>query len=701
MEASPFNRRSWASSSLRITAKELSLVSSRGQSNAIAERFSRYQKAAEEAQKNTDKKKLGLESFPRSFRSGNLSVLKKRWEQPPVKEKPTAAPRAPPRARLTPPPSATLSPSPFSSGAEEHPSPSKSPTSQGTCSHFQYPPRGEKEPEKGSLPEKPQAKMEQMENESRKEATSAAPPQKPTALPNNLKLRFEKGERAQNKVNLPHLFAVPKSVNEGFPLATTGPRTVWVAGQMVPVQCVPQWQLAQKAAPVQALQVVVEPLGLNPGPGAVLEAQQSLSPPRPCLEAPVQNDNMQAKVLKKFRLPAGESCVSCHKTVYPLERLVANQQVFHKTCFCCSHCNTKLSLANYASLHGSIYCKPHFNQLFKAKGNYDEGFGHRPHKELWEGQVEEGDEGNVDVAKEEVMTHPRRPSAEHSQNPLVEDAPLAKVNILAATLEMKTNTTVMGEKQISEKPAETRRLKVAWPPPSEGVQSSEVSGTAVEAGGAKPFRPKWPPEGDVPASQQNPERTEIKLLRRSASLKERSRPFTLAVAPIPPVDPPSRQPRRLSRGLLERSASLRQQCNPTLSVSAKEPKQGEEMKLKVKEKGSMQHSVVDRRSCAEEGEWSSSGQQEKDLPCKSGEPQKGEAEKVEVREKHQDEEQVSTLHCQNDHQSSLETLSESNHKHTSQQVGFPGREENTEMSAEELIKRNRYYDDEDDDDDDE
>uniref|UniRef100_A0A3B4XG09 LIM domain-containing protein 2-like n=1 Tax=Seriola lalandi dorsalis TaxID=1841481 RepID=A0A3B4XG09_SERLL len=93
-----------------------------------------------------------------------------------------------------------------------------------------------------------------------------------------------------------------------------------------------------------------------------------------------QKDSSQSKT------PRVKTCVSCLKTVYPLERLVANQHVYHSSCFRCSHCNTKLSLANYASLHNNVYCKPHFCQLFKAKGNYDEGFGHRPHKELWEGK---------------------------------------------------------------------------------------------------------------------------------------------------------------------------------------------------------------------------------------------------------------------------------------------------------------------------
>uniref|UniRef100_A0A3B3X592 LIM zinc-binding domain-containing protein n=1 Tax=Poecilia mexicana TaxID=48701 RepID=A0A3B3X592_9TELE len=75
-------------------------------------------------------------------------------------------------------------------------------------------------------------------------------------------------------------------------------------------------------------------------------------------------------------------CAACQKTVYPLEKLVVGEHTYHKNCFACSHCSTKLNLWNYASLHGKIYCKPHYNQLFKAKGNYDEGFGHRPHKEL-------------------------------------------------------------------------------------------------------------------------------------------------------------------------------------------------------------------------------------------------------------------------------------------------------------------------------
>uniref|UniRef100_A0A3Q0RHU4 LIM domain containing 2 n=1 Tax=Amphilophus citrinellus TaxID=61819 RepID=A0A3Q0RHU4_AMPCI len=80
---------------------------------------------------------------------------------------------------------------------------------------------------------------------------------------------------------------------------------------------------------------------------------------------------------------AKEVCASCGKTVYPMEKLVANNLVFHSACFCCKHCNAKLSLGSFAALQGEFYCKPHFQQLFKSKGNYDEGFGRKQHKELW------------------------------------------------------------------------------------------------------------------------------------------------------------------------------------------------------------------------------------------------------------------------------------------------------------------------------
>uniref|UniRef100_A0A3Q2CST7 Uncharacterized protein n=1 Tax=Cyprinodon variegatus TaxID=28743 RepID=A0A3Q2CST7_CYPVA len=71
----PFKRSQWASQSLRVTAKELSIVSTRGKNTAIAERFSKYQMAAEEG--SAERKKTVVEPLLSSLSGGNLSVLKK------------------------------------------------------------------------------------------------------------------------------------------------------------------------------------------------------------------------------------------------------------------------------------------------------------------------------------------------------------------------------------------------------------------------------------------------------------------------------------------------------------------------------------------------------------------------------------------------------------------------------------------------
>ncbi|KAI5107240.1 LIM domain-containing protein 2, partial [Silurus meridionalis] len=77
-----------------------------------------------------------------------------------------------------------------------------------------------------------------------------------------------------------------------------------------------------------------------------------------------------------------ELCTVCRKRVYPMEGLIADKKKFHKSCFLCEHCKNKLSLGNYVSLHGHLYCLPHYKQLFKSKGHFDEGFGQMSQKEL-------------------------------------------------------------------------------------------------------------------------------------------------------------------------------------------------------------------------------------------------------------------------------------------------------------------------------
>ncbi|KAH9702131.1 LIM domain-containing protein WLIM2b [Citrus sinensis] len=69
-----------------------------------------------------------------------------------------------------------------------------------------------------------------------------------------------------------------------------------------------------------------------------------------------------------------QKCKVCEKTVYPVEQLSADGVVYHKSCFKCSHCKGTLKLSNYSSMEGVLYCKPHFEQLFKESGNFNKNF---------------------------------------------------------------------------------------------------------------------------------------------------------------------------------------------------------------------------------------------------------------------------------------------------------------------------------------
>lgn len=66
-----------------------------------------------------------------------------------------------------------------------------------------------------------------------------------------------------------------------------------------------------------------------------------------------------------------DKCSACKKTVYPLEKVTVEGDFYHKTCFRCAHGKCALTTSSYAALDGILYCKPHFSQLFKEKGCYN------------------------------------------------------------------------------------------------------------------------------------------------------------------------------------------------------------------------------------------------------------------------------------------------------------------------------------------
>ncbi|XP_066564599.1 LIM domain and actin-binding protein 1a isoform X2 [Amia ocellicauda] len=633
---------------------------------------------------NREHIKLSIEPLPSSLRRGNLSVLKKRWEQPPppAHQDHPPVPNPVPRARLnTPPPVSSIAKPHPSPGHAPGPSPSPSPGQQSVAatrppgpesSRFHYPSQGEGVAEQeGGVSE-----VSAMERrlwregdgaESEGRTGGASSPggsvhiEKPSVPLTSLKMMFEKGEGTPSKVSRePVRIGGYSNSTEDMELRL-GDRGQLdgLSGCSTPERLLEATSLKDRMAKYQAAvtkQEALPPAHSNE-PGAVEESHggeqkenvppSSLDKDRPWTPSSDTGENSRKgsvvesngtrmegegevrkmsacsgntqtssdsgapRALRRFCPPVRESCVSCQKTVYPLERLVANQLVFHKACFRCSHCSNRLSLGNFASLHGSVYCKPHFSQLFKAKGNYDEGFGHRPHRELWSARSE-GEEEDEEVggeragSAEEVEEKKERggggrersletASPVKQQSPLVEECPLAKVNVLAASLETRAQFVPVPERAPVDKPAETRRLRIAWPPPSDEGERAQ-GGSPVSGGGelvgvssplVRPFRAKWPPdtEAEVGGVQQSPERSEISRLRRSASLKERSRPFSLAPSPTaaPTPAPAPRRQQREPGGSAARPQpeEAEREGRPTPAPRSKERQQEEEEEERV------------------------------------------------------------------------------------------------------------------------
>lgn len=131
-----------------------------------------------------------------------------------------------------------------------------------------------------------------------------------------------------------------------------------------------------------------------------------------------------------------------------------------------------LSLGNYASLHGRMYCKPHYKQLFKSKGNYDEGFGQKPHKEQWSNKNQENSAEKTKV---------RSPSPEKK----IMDS---RSSAAQSTLVIQDNDT---SKSAEENKKLTSKISVVWPPQSDSPKKSFSIEDEL-----KLVKPSWPPKED-------------------------------------------------------------------------------------------------------------------------------------------------------------------------------------------------------------
>ncbi|XP_050440198.1 F-actin-monooxygenase MICAL3 isoform X9 [Adelges cooleyi] len=86
----------------------------------------------------------------------------------------------------------------------------------------------------------------------------------------------------------------------------------------------------------------------------------------------LDSDKSDVKQNGVARPEVNSVCKSCDKTVYAMEQIKAERQVWHKNCFRCTTCNKQLTLDIYSSHEGLLYCKPHFKELFQPKAVVEE-----------------------------------------------------------------------------------------------------------------------------------------------------------------------------------------------------------------------------------------------------------------------------------------------------------------------------------------
>lgn len=292
----------------------------------------------------------------------------------------------------------------------------------------------------------------------------------------------------------------------------------------------------------------------------------------------------------------------------------------------------------------------------------------------------------------EAVTHPDRSIIDKPPTPSVETSSQVKVTDLTSLLETRVETNASS--QSAERPAEARRLRVAWPPSAGETRSGTTALSPVTEGASSSrlWRAKWPPEEEVTSSFHSSDRAELKSLRRSSSLKERSRPFTVAVKPKPATNLGPKEPRRPLKSLQEWRASFEEK-NPSEEPCKERKPEAQQVNHQEKKENKMHKTQSTEAASTSESFSKTPHKQQEGKEQVNRENISAAAEKI--------VEEVSLKPSSPDISPPTSPPLQPKEKCTSQEVGFweedKGGSDAEELSAEDIIKKNRYYGETEDD----
>lgn len=157
-----------------------------------------------------------------------------------------------------------------------------------------------------------------------------------------------------------------------------------------------------------------------------------------------------------------------------MDALIVDKKKYHKSCFCCEHCGNKLSLGNYVSLLEHFYCRHHYKQLLKSKGNYDNGLGKNPPA---------GSGGPIP-----------------SEEKLDWRYSMSSLSPVEKTHSGENNLT----KMYNESKPHGNKISVVWPPQADSLKKAFKVEDDIQL-----TKPQWPPSDNTPKSPEQQHRKAV------------------------------------------------------------------------------------------------------------------------------------------------------------------------------------------------
>jgi hypothetical protein len=221
-----------------------------------------------------------------------------------------------------------------------------------------------------------------------------------------------------------------------------------------------------------------------------------------------------------FGTPAPK-CKACGKSVFPMEKIEYDNQIFHEACFKCQKCKSRVILANVAMIKGDLYCKPCFKKTFAEKGSYAT-FGEK-NVSQWATKNPDAAGAKRDIERAHAHTD-KSPNPSPGPSPTTADGKAddgKKVDVRATmaafskTPDAKTSTTAAKtepkKEVVSPKPVEAKveakaetpkEEKKEEPPKVEDTPKTEVKQEEPTKTEEAPKTEEKQPEESKPAEQQ-------------------------------------------------------------------------------------------------------------------------------------------------------------------------------------------------------